>query len=82
MSDDSDRARSARERSAAYRDRRRRGAILVSVALGFAELRALERLNLLAEGERDPRQVAEAAERFLAALPAVAAIPKALYPET
>ena len=80
MNDDHRKA-GARERARAYRERRRAGAILVHVAIGGAERRAMERLHMIAEGERDPAALALAAQRFLASLPAVADIPAALYPD-
>jgi hypothetical protein len=70
----------ARQRSEAYRDRRRRRAVLVSIALEPRDLAALERLALLAPGDRDPRRMAAAAARFLAAAPHIAAIGAALWP--
>jgi hypothetical protein len=70
----------ARRRSEAYRDRRHRGAALVTIELEPRNLAALERLALLAPGDRDPRRMASAAAQFLAAAPHVAAIGDALWP--
>ena len=71
----------ARLRSAAWRDRKRRGAMLVMVEVEETTLAGLERLALLPMGERDPGMVAEAVGRFLAAARPVAAIGDALWPE-
>jgi hypothetical protein len=71
----------ARRRSEAYRDRRRRGAVLVTIELEPRDLDALERLALLAPGDRDPLRMTRAAAQFLAAAPYVAAIGDALRPE-
>jgi hypothetical protein len=58
-----------RRRSEAYRDRRRRGAVLVAIELEPRDLAALERLALLAPGDRDAQRMASAAAQFLAAAP-------------
>jgi hypothetical protein len=71
----------ARQRSEAYRRRRRRGAVLVAIELDPRDLAALERLALLAPGDRDPNRMAAAAAQFLAAAPHVAAMGDALWPE-
>jgi hypothetical protein len=71
----------ARQRSEAYRDRRRRGAVLVTIELEPRDLAALERLALLAPGDRDPHRMARAAAQFLCAAPHVAAMGDALWPE-
>lgn len=68
------RRRLARERSEAYRARKRRGAVLVAIELEPRDLAALERLALLAPGDRDPHRMARAAARFIAAAPHVAAM--------
>jgi hypothetical protein len=44
----------ARRRSEAYRSRRRRGAVLVTIELEPRDLAALERLALLEPGDRMP----------------------------
>src|SRR5687768_12159035 len=71
----------ARQRAEAYRSRRRRGAVLVTVELEPRDLAALERLALLEPGDRDPQRMASAAGQFLAAAPYVAAMGDALWPE-
>ena len=68
-------------RSAAWRDRKRRGAMLVMVEVEETTLAGLERLALLPVGERDPGIVAEAVERFLAGARPLAAVGDALWPE-
>jgi hypothetical protein len=70
----------ARQRSEAYRDRRRRRAVLVTIELEPRDLAALERLALLAPRDRDPQRMASAAAQFLAAAPCVAAIGDAADP--
>lgn len=72
----------ARIRGAKYRERRRSGAVVVRLTIGLRELEALEALGLLAEGERAPRAVAAASERFIASACAVADLAGALYPDT
>jgi hypothetical protein len=71
----------ARQRSEAYRDRRPRGAMLVTIELRPNDLAALERLALLAPGDRGPQRMASAAAQFLAAAPHVAAMGDALWPD-
>jgi hypothetical protein len=71
----------ARRRSEAYRSRRRRGAVVVTIELEPRALAALERLALLAPGDRDPDRMGCAAARFLAAAGHVAAMGDALWPE-
>jgi hypothetical protein len=71
----------ARRRSDAYRSRRRRGVVLVAIELEPRDLAALERLALLAPGDRDAHRMAAAAAQFLAAAPHVAAMADALYAE-
>jgi hypothetical protein len=78
---ESQRRELARQRSEACRDRRRRGAVLVTIELEPRDLAALERLALLGPGDRDPRRMACAATRFLAAAPHVAAMGDALWPK-
>jgi hypothetical protein len=70
-----------RRRSEACRSRRRRGAVLVTIELEPRDLAALERLALLAPGDRDPQRMASAATQFLAAAPHVAAMGDSLWPE-
>lgn len=80
--EDVDRRRdSGRLRSEAYRDRRRRGVLLVSVEVDRNDIAGLERLALLSVGERDPVNVGRAVARFLAATRPVAAVGDALWPE-
>jgi hypothetical protein len=72
----------ARDRSEAYRDRRRHGRILVSVEVGPYQIAALERLALLLVGDRDKESIAAAVSRFLRAAPHISAIGDALWPES
>ena len=69
-----------RERSEAYRDRRRHGRMLVPVEVGPGQLAALERLALLDVGARDRESVSWAVSRFLNAAPHVSALGDALWP--
>lgn len=81
MTDD-ERRELARQRTEAYRERQRRGAVLLRVPVGPREVAALERLALLPVGERDPERMAAAVARFLAAAaPAVVGLGDALYPD-
>ncbi len=70
----------ARQRSEAYRDRKRRGVVLAWIEVEARELAALERLALLEAGERDPYRIACAVAQFLKAAPAVAGMGDALWP--
>lgn len=70
----------ARLRSEEYRDRKRRGVMVVTLEVGRTELHGLERLGLLARGERDQYPVACAVAQFLCAVPAVEQIGAALFP--
>jgi hypothetical protein len=72
----------ARERTEAYRERRRHGRVLVPVEVSPQHLGALERLALLDVGERDKACIAWAVERFLDAAPHVSALGDALWPES
>jgi hypothetical protein len=72
----------ARERSEAYRERRRHGRVSVSIEVGPHQLAALERLSLLDVGDRDKTSVALAVSQFLNAAPHVSAMGDALWPET
>jgi len=72
--------RAARERSAAWRDRKRRGVMLVTLEVAPSDLAGLERLALLPAGERDPSMVACAVGQFLAAARPLAAVGDALWP--
>jgi hypothetical protein len=69
-----------RERSKAYRDRRRHGRVLVLVEVGPHQLAALERLALLDVGDRDKASIAAAVFRFLDVAPHIAAVGDALWP--
>lgn len=69
-----------RERSEAYRERRRHGRVLVSVEVEPHHLAALEQLALLDNGERGRDCIAWAVARFLEAAPTVAALGDALWP--
>ena len=70
-----------RDRSEAYRERRRHGRMLVPVEIGPRHLAALERRALLGRGERDKACIAWAVSRFMddAALH-VSALGDALWP--
>ncbi len=54
--------------------------MLVAIELEPRDLAALERLALLAPGDRDPHRMAAATTQFLAAAPCVAAIGDAADP--
>lgn len=69
-----------RERSEAFRERRRYGRTLVQVEVGPCHFSALERLALLHSGERDKASIAWAVSRFLDAAPHVSALGDALWP--
>ncbi len=71
----------ARERSEAYRQRRRYGRVSVSIEVGQHQLAALERLALLDVGDRDKKSIALAVSQFLNAAPHVSAMGDALWPE-
>ena len=60
----------ARQRSEAYRSRKRRGVTLAWIEVDLRDLAALERLALLEPGERDPYRIACAVAQFLKAAPA------------
>jgi len=69
-----------RERSEAFRERRRHGRVLVQVEIGPRHFAALERLALLDVGERDKTCLAWAVCRFLDAAPHISALGDALWP--
>ena len=69
MTDPNPQRELARERTEAYRERRRHGRVLVPVEVSPQHLGALERLALLDAGERDKACIAWAVERFLDAAP-------------
>ena len=82
MSDDTDTRREAgRERSAAYRERRREGMIMARVPVRPDHLAALERLALLTVGDRRDGAVAWAVWRYLDSAPHLARMGDALWPE-
>jgi hypothetical protein len=72
----------ARDRSEAYRERRRHGRVLVAVEVGPYQVAALERLALLDVGDREKQSIATAVTRFLEAAPYLSAIGDALWPES
>jgi hypothetical protein len=72
----------ARERSEAYRERRRHGRVLVAVEVGPRHLAALERLALLEVGDRDKISIAFAVSRFLETAPHLSAMGDALWPKS
>jgi hypothetical protein len=71
----------ARERSEAYRERRRHGRVSVSIEIGQRQLAALERLALLDVGDRDKASIAGAVSRFLETAPHLSAMGDALWPQ-
>ena len=74
--------RTARERSARWRDRRRIGAIAVKLDVTPKHRRALEAIGLVAPGNsRNPEAIAWAVARYLDTAPAMQAIGEALYPD-
>ena len=75
------RRQQGRERTEAYRVRRRYGRMLVPVEVGPRQLAALERLTLLDAGERDKACIADAVSRFLDAASHVSALGDALWPD-
>jgi len=77
---DQQRREQGRERSEAYRERRRHGRVLVQVEVGPRQLAALERLALLDGGERDKVCIGWAVSRFLDTAPHVSALGDALWP--
>jgi hypothetical protein len=77
---DHQRREQGRERSEAFRERRRHGRLLVQVEVGPRHFVALERLALLDSGERDKACIAWAVSRFLDAAPHVSALGDALWP--
>jgi hypothetical protein len=77
---DQQRREQGRERSEAYRDRRRHGRMLVQIEVGPRQIAALERLALLDRGEREKACIAWAVARFLDAAPHIAGLGDALWP--
>jgi hypothetical protein len=80
MTIDDQRREQGRERTEAYRERRRRGLLLIQVEVAPRQFAALERLALLDVGERDKACIAWAVSRFLDAAPLVSALGDALWP--
>jgi class 3 adenylate cyclase len=72
----------ARDRSEAYRERRRHGCVLVTVEVGPSQVAAFERLALLDVGDRDKTSIASAVSRFLEAAPHICAMGDAFWPES
>lgn len=77
---DDDRREWARKRNEAFRERRRRGRVVVHVEVGPPQLAALERLALLEVGERNKACIGRAVTRFLDAAPHVSELGDALWP--
>jgi hypothetical protein len=74
------RRQAARARSAAWRRRKSRGALVIPVEVAPSDLAGLERLALLPVGERDPQVIGKAVVQFLAAARPLAAVGDALWP--
>ncbi|WP_376091223.1 hypothetical protein ACE7GA_21335 [Roseomonas sp. CCTCC AB2023176] len=75
------RREAARRRSEEWRERRRRGEMVVSVTVGREAVWGLRRLGLIASGaERDHAAVADAAAHFVTLAPSIAAMGEALFP--
>jgi len=72
----------ARDRSEAYRERRRHGRLLVTVEVGPYQVAALERLALLDVGDREKTSISMAVTRFLEAAPYLSAMGDALWPDS
>ena len=77
---DEQRRQLARERVEACRERRRSGRLLIPVAIGPRQMQSLERLGLLAVGERNKAAIAWAVTRYLDSAAPVAAVGDALWP--
>lgn len=74
--------KTARERSARWRERRRLGAVSVTVDVLPVHRRALECMGLIGQGDDlDPAAVARAVARVLDAAPAIKLMGQALYPD-
>ena len=71
----------ARERTQAYRERRRHGRVSVAIEVGPRQLAALERLALLDVGNRDKASIGAAVTRFLETAPHFSAMGDALWPQ-
>jgi hypothetical protein len=79
---DEQRREQGRDRSEAFRERRRHGRVLVQVEVGPQHLASLERLALLDPNERSKACIAWAVAQFLNAAPHVSALGDALWPES
>jgi len=77
---DEQRRQLARERVEACRERRRSGRLLIPVEIGPLQMAGLERLGLLAVGQRDRAALARAVTRYLDSAAPVAAVGDALWP--
>jgi hypothetical protein len=69
-----------RERSEAYRERRRYGRLLVPIEVGPLQMAGLERLGLLGVGERDKGALSRAVMRYLDSASHLASMGDALWP--
>ena len=69
-----------KSRSERWRARRRKGLIVVTVAVSPSQRRSFERMGLVAPGcDQDPEALTWAVERYLDTAPAVQGIGDALY---
>ncbi len=68
-------------RSAAYRRRRRSGAMVLQIEADPRVIAALRRLGLVQGDGTDRAAIADAAARFLTCAPSIAAMGEALFPE-
>ena len=71
----------ARQRTEAYRDRRRHGRVLVPVEVAPKHLAALERMSLLDVGDRDKASIGWAVAHYLDSAPHISALGDALWPQ-
>ena len=69
------------KRARAYRSRQRRGVIWAWIEIDPRALAGLERLALLAKGERELGAVSEAVAQFVQAAAPLAAVGDALWPK-
>ena len=70
-------------RSERWRERRRKGLIVITVDVSPAHRRVFERMGLVQPGDdQDRAALAWAVERYLDTAPAVQSIGEALYPDT
>lgn len=70
----------ARQRTEAYRDRRRHGRVLVPAEVAPQHLAALEHMSLLDVGDRDKASIGWAVAHYLDSGPQVSALGDALWP--